>query len=580
MGNFKNKKFIFKSKGQVMIFSVISFLAISLLIVTGIVNPVAREYNLLNQKLDSRKSFYVSESGLEDAYYRIKTSKAISSPEVLDVGGNLTFTTTITSTSDQKTISSLGSKSNINRNNQFILKTGTGVTFNYGMQTGAGGIVLNNGSQITGSVYSNGSITGSGAITGTAKSANGSNLTPSETNGSGTPTYDIVFGTANNIQDFAQSFQLSSAEAINKVDLYLKKVGNPNSLTVRIVADNGGVPSTSEITSGTLSSSLVSTTYGWVSAIFSSNPMLSANTTYWFVIDGASSVSSYYTIGGNANGYASGIGKLGQYSSSWADTSPAGLDGFFKVYTGTGTTGLINGITIGTGIVGDAYSHTVNNSTIAGRNYCQTGTGNNKSCITSYTPPVQIPMPISDQNIIDWKTVAEAGGVTTGNVSISGTSSLGPRKITGNLTLNGGSDLTLNGTIWVVGNLILNTNSTLRLSSSYGANEGVVVVDGNITINNNVNFYGSGTSGSYPMLLSTSSSSSAIAVSNNSDGAILYAANGTVSLANNSSAIAINGYSVTLGNNATLNFSSGIVDSNFLSGPSGGWEIDSWKEIE
>ncbi|MDQ3245201.1 MAG: hypothetical protein M3P22_02580 [bacterium] len=564
--------------GAAMILSIVFFLSISLAIIAGLVSPTVREFKITGDRNKAKQSFFLSESGIEDAFYRLKNNFTLTSPTSITIDGN-TVTTTITDSGGQKIISAVGDVANRERTNELILDAGTGVSFSYGMQSGQGGFTMSNGSQVNGSVYSNGSIIGSGTITGSATSANSSALAADQTNDSGIPAYDVQFGNANGTQDFAQSFQVSSTDLVNKVELYLKKVSTPGNLTVHIVTDNSGVPSTTELANGSLSASLVSTSYGWVSVPFSSNPQLTAGTTYWIVIDGGTSSSKYYYIGANANGYANGTGKIGTYSGTWNNTSPSGLDGFFKLYLG-GFTGLISGITVGSGGVGNTYAHTVNNSTIAGTNYCQTGSGNNKSCNTSLADPTQVALPISDQNIIDWKAEATAGGVYSGNYVVSGSQSYGPKEITGNLSFENGAILTVTGTLWVHGTIDVSNNATVRLSSSYGASEGVIVADGNVIIGNNANFYGSGTTGSYPMVLTTSNSSSAINLSNNAGAVILYAGNGTINVDNNAGATALTAYRITLGNNAIINYDSGLVNSNFVSGPSGGWNVTSWKETQ
>lgn len=574
----KNKK-IKTNKGAAMLISVIFFLFISLAIISGLVSPSIREFKNANELMQSHQSFFLSESVIEDSYFRLKTGKDIGSTNTITLENNSATANITDSGYNEKTISSLGDVFSRQRKNEMMLSTGTGISFSYGVQSGTGGVTMSNGSSVNGSVYSNGNITGSGSITGTALSANSSALTADQINDSGTPSYNVIFGNANSTQDFAQSFQVSTSSPVNKVELYLKKVSTPGNLTVRIVTNSTDKPSTTTLASGSLSASLVSTTYGWVSVPFSSNPELTAGVTYWIVIDSATNSSKYYIIGANNNGYSSGNGKIGQYSGTWNNTSPSGLDGFFKLYLG-GLTGLISGITIGTGGVGNAYAHTVNNSNIAGTNYCQTGSGNNKSCNTSLQDPTQVAMPISDQNILDWKAEGTAGGIYSGNYVSSSNSSLGPKEITGNLSVTNGAHLTVTGTLWVHGTIDISNNATVSLSSSYGTSEGVIVADGIVNIGNNASFSGSGSSGSYLMVLSTSTSTSAIKLSNNGGAVILYAANGTVELENNASAKSLNGKFINLENNSTVIYDSGLANANFVNGPSGGWTISSWKEIK
>ncbi len=564
-----------------MLISILFFLFISLSIITGLVSPTVRQFRIANDLMLSRQSFALSESGMEDVFYRLKHAISVGSSTTLSIGGNSTNTVITDSGYNQKTITSLGDVSSRQRRNQMVLNTGDGISFGYGVQIGIGGLTMGNGSQIQGSAYSNGNITGSGsaAITGTAAAANTSALVADQTNGSGVPTYNVTFGDTNATQDFAQSFVTSNTEVVNKVDLYLRKVSTPSNLTVRIVANNGGSPSTTTLASGSMSATLVSTTYGWVSVPLSSTPELTAGTTYWIVVDSATSSSKYYQIGANADGYPSGAGKIGQYSSTWNNTTPSGLDGFFKLYLG-GLTGSIDHITVGTGTVGNSYAHTITDSTIAGTNYCQIGTGNNKSCTTTLPDPVQLPMPISEQNILDWKGAAEAGGVINGDYIIDGTTgSLGPIKINGNLTIKNSANITMNGHIWVTGDFLMSNNADVWLASSYAGSEGVIITDGTASIKQNAEFHGSGT-GSFVMVLSTSTSTSAITLENNGGAVILYAANGTVDLAPGSEAKALNGKKINIQNTAIIKYESGLANSNFVNGPSGGWSITTWKEIK
>jgi len=563
-----------------MLIVVVFFLFITLAIIAGLVSPTVREFQNANNLKQSRQSFFLSESAVEDAYFRLKTGKALGATDTITIGSYSATATITDSGYNEKTISSMGDVDSRQRKNELVLNTGTGISFSYGVQAGAGGFTMGNNSVVNGSVYSNGNITGAGTVTGTALSANSAALEADQTNGSGVPASNVTFGNANGTQDFAQSFQVSETGVVNKVDLYLKKVSTPSNLTVRIVSNSGGSPGTTTLTSGPLSASLVSTTYGWVSVPFSSNPELTEGTTYWIVIDGSTNSSRYYMMGANANGYSGGTGKIGQYSGTWNNTNPSGLDGFFKLYLG-GLTGLISGITVGTAGVGDAYAHTVNNSTIAGSNYCQTGSGNNKACNTTLPDPTQVAMPISDQNILDWKDEAEAGGTHSGDYTLDSTSgSLGPKKITGNLSVNNNASLTVNGTLWVQGNINISNNAAVRLSSSYGTSEGVIVADGTVVIGNNAVFSGSGSAGSYLMVLSTSTSTSAITLSNNGGAVILYAANGTVNLSNNAGAKALNGKNINLNNNVVIVYDSGLANANFVNGPSGGWGITEWKEVK
>jgi hypothetical protein len=580
----KNKEnTIQKNKGAAMIIVVFFFMFMSLTILIGIITPVVREFKIASANFDSKKSYFTAESGVEDVLYRIKNSMMVGSSEDLTIDDSSTTTTVTDISSSHKEITSLGETGEVERRVFTSVDTGVGASFSYGVLTGGGGFFMSNNSRINGSVYSNGNITGSETggvktITGSATAANSPTLAADQENGSGNPPYEIIFGKENASQDFAQSFQVSTTGEVSKAKFYIKKISTPSNITVRIVSNSSGSPSTTNLTTGTISSSGVSTNYGWVEVAFTTNPRLFSGTTYWLVLDSNYSSSKYYKIGLNNNGYANGTGKIGKYSSTWNNTSPSGRDGFFKLYFG-GLTGLINGITVGTGSVGNAYAHTVTNATIAGTNYCKTGSGNNKACDTSRDDPVPVVMPISEQNILDWKANAEESGIPyEGNYTVSTDNTLGPKKITGNLNIE--ETLTISGTIWVQGNLLLSENSKINLAPEYGSSEGVLVVDGTITIDNNATFEGSGTDGSYVLALTTSTSSAAVSLGQNAGAVALYASNGTILVDQNGTAKSLTGYYIRLAENAIITYDDGLANANFINSPSGSWNVSGWKETE
>ncbi len=582
-----NLKKIKRNSGAAMLISIIFFLFISLAIVFGIVSPGVREFKVSGDSISSKQSYFLSESGVEDAYFRIKNNKTIGSTTLITLGGNTANTLITNVGTSQKTITSLGDVASKQRSSQMIIKAGTGVVFKYGTQAGQGGITFANNSGLNGSLYSNGNIYGSNGafITGDAYVADAPALSADQTNGSGIPANNIVFGNATSTQDFSQGFQLDNDGKINKAQIYLKKVGAPSNATVRITTDSSGKPSTTNVATGTLNANLVTTSYGWVDVSFSSNPQMITGITYWLVVDSASNSSNYYTIGGNSS-YANGTGKIGQYGSTWNNTSPSGLDGYFSIFLG-GTKGSIDNMNIGSSGVGSAFVDSITNSTIANKAYCQTGSNNNKTCDTSRANPTQENLPVSDANIADWQADAENGGVTNGNVTVSGSQTIGPRKIIGDLTVSG--TLTIANTIWVTGNI--NINGTVKLAPSFGATTGIIISDGYITMANNSVFTDSGTAGSYIMLLSTSSCDSAIVgnpcgsndainASNNSNLIIVNAQKGAIHFNNNASVKEMVANRIYLANNSTISYGSGLISVDFSSGPSGGWDIDTWAESQ
>jgi len=193
------------------------------------------------------------------------------------------------------------------------------------------------------------------------------------------------------------------------------------------------------------------------------------------------------------------------------------------------------------------------------------------------------PLPISASKVQEWKLQAANGG-TIGSKIVSGNESLGPVKIEGNLTVNNGKTLTVDGTIYVTGNIIFSPNAIIKLASSYGPFSGMIIADGTITLENGVILSGSGEPSSYMMVLSTNSSLDplipAIDVRNGVNGGIIYTTNGIIYLKNSMTAREITGYMIQVQENITIVYESGLQDAIFTAGPGGSWKVASWKEIE
>lgn len=289
-------------------------------------------------------------------------------------------------------------------------------------------------------------------------------------------------------------------------------------------------------------------------------------------------VAFFYGIQIGAGGFSLS-NNSGVNGNIYSNASVTGTNGSFITGSVSAVTS-ISGITIGTGTTGDANAPSVTNSIVRGSLYCQTGSGNNKVCNTSGTLPTALPLPIADEQITEWKGEADDGGMI-GSQTLSGTSNtLGPVKINGDLTLSNNARLTVTGTIWVTGNLVLSNGASVELHPSYGESDGMVIVDGTSTLSNSSTFEGSGNSESYIMLLSTNSSASAIILSNNAGAVVLYAPNGTVQVSNNAGLNQVTAKSVSLQNNAVIDYEQGMINASFVSGPSGGFEITSWEEVE
>jgi len=113
----------------------------------------------------SSQAYYASEAGVEDVLLRLVKKMNWSSPYNLKVG-NATATVEISDiVGGTRTITSKGNFLNRIRKIQIIYAISTQqVSFHYGAQVGEGGMIMGNGSQVLGNVFSNGSVTGGGTI--------------------------------------------------------------------------------------------------------------------------------------------------------------------------------------------------------------------------------------------------------------------------------------------------------------------------------------------------------------------------------------------------------------------------------
>ncbi|MFC1701089.1 hypothetical protein ACFLZ0_03075 [Patescibacteria group bacterium] len=294
-------------------------------------------------------------------------------------------------------------------------------------------------------------------------------------------------------------------------------------------------------------------------------------------------ISFYYGAQAGERGIEMGNGSIiqGNVFSNGAITGSGNITGTAIVSNNN----EINGISIGE----DAYAYSCVNSNITNTLYSLSD-GSITNCdydsLEIISEIASSSMPIDDAQINDWKNDAITGGTISGDyiLAISETQSLGPIKITGNMILNNNSTLNITGIIYVEGNIITNNNTTLKLDSNFGSNSGIILSDGKINIQNNVNIQGSGTTGSYIMLLSTNNSldnsDPAIDIYNNAQGAVFYTTAGLIRLHNNISVREATGYKLSLDNNATISYESGLSDMRFTSGTGGSWGVELWQEIE
>lgn len=234
----------------------------------------------------------------------------------------------------------------------------------------------------------------------------------------------------------------------------------------------------------------------------------------------------------------------------------------------------------------DVHANTINDAIINKDAYYENGNISGTT-VSGVEYPNSPAVPAVDLPIIDydfWRGIAQSGGVISNDYTINSDIDFGPKKIDGNLFIDNNITVTMQGPLWVTGDFSFGNNSLLQLDNSFGDNSSVIIVDGNLDVSNNSNIVGSGSEGSYILVVSTSSSLDenvpAINVSNNVDGAVFYSPNGISRIRNNVQIKEVTGRKIVVDNNAQIIYETGLADAKFSSGPSGGWVLSDWREVE
>ncbi len=269
----------------------------------------------------------------------------------------------------------------------------------------------------------------------------------------------------------------------------------------------------------------------------------------------------------------------------------------------TGNVWAVGGINPGGGqsdrltVTKNAYGSVINNCTVNGNTYSPVLPTN---CVVSGTKtitPAPTPLPLPNVDTNYWRSAATNGGVISGNYTLSTNASLGPKEITGDMTLNGNAVLTLTGPLWVHGTFTMNGNSQLILADSFGvngtvilldhptdkANQGILVLNSNAAVKKN-------TQGGYILFVSTNQTNNctvaAATFNSNSSAAGIVAKDGCVHNNSNSNLISLAARQIVLDSNTQITYETGLSSELYLPGPgvggSGGnfgWTISSWKEI-
>ncbi|MEX0672826.1 MAG: hypothetical protein WDZ82_02580 [Candidatus Paceibacterota bacterium] len=209
-------------------------------------------------------------------------------------------------------------------------------------------------------------------------------------------------------------------------------------------------------------------------------------------------------------------------------------------------------------------------------------------------------LPISDEQIEKWKDGAVEGGVNDcggeSSYQIKSDETIGPIKFECDLQVQGGGTVvTIGGPVWVEGDITVQNSAIFRIDTDLDNKSVAIIADypsdptskGTIDLQNNTEFEGTGEEGSYILFVSQNSSAEegggteAIKIQNSAVGdLLLYAGHGKVVLQNNVSLREVTAYLIEAQNSAEVIYETGMANLLFDSGPAGGYEISSWREVE
>lgn len=179
-----------------------------------------------------------------------------------------------------------------------------------------------------------------------------------------------------------------------------------------------------------------------------------------------------------------------------------------------------------------------------------------------------------------WKDKADDGGIIDcasqpAQCDLnSGTTPIGPKKYVGNFYLSNTAIATLKGPIWVTGNIVLSNSSKINLDEGFGSTSTVIITDGTFSVSNSaqVNPTSANPKG-YIMVVTTSTSNTAVNLANSGSNAIIYALEGTAYLSNSAKSTALVAKKLEMANSASFTYDQGLASMLFTTGPGGSWQI-------
>lgn len=153
-----------RNRGAALLLFVLFFTFASLALASFVSGAVYNAMVQYQQLAATKQSWYASESLGEDMAYRLMNGLNYDLIEENNFyGADATTTTSIDFVSNDFVVTTDSEYYDAARTSEIRLTIGTGVAFNFGLQSGNGGIHMDNNSGVQGNVFSNGAVTGAGS---------------------------------------------------------------------------------------------------------------------------------------------------------------------------------------------------------------------------------------------------------------------------------------------------------------------------------------------------------------------------------------------------------------------------------
>jgi hypothetical protein len=582
---------------------------VTVAIMTTVATLSTRQAQGVDAQLATEKTFFAAEAGLNQAMYKLAVDPATAN--FATTVDNVSVSVVITAAGFQRIITATAADASgkVRTLQVTVNAPGFGGGFANAVQSGDGGVVMENNSAVIGDLYSNGTVTGGGQATVQGNVTVASNVVNDQQDVSNTGEFNFGRPLSSTSYDVAQRFTVGSTAGtpgtLSRVSVLLRKQGNPaiHSLLWRITSDSGGIPTT-DLRHGFMDDSGVSTitnSFAWVNINLPTPLPVSAGQKLWLLLDAPTTASNDYWVWAmDSNDSYNGAGDFGASSSAnwsnagvvWTNLEADGADFAFKTWLGGVNTRLEN-ITVwksvaanrvtGTGsgyakVCGDAYYDTISDSSA---DFLNSSTApSSSSCPSPWTAGAGYPgstdqpfrpLPINDTVITQWEndvsttntppTPGSCPSGYTGWYCIMSNTTLGNVKINNSVYVDGAVTITLTGNVWVTGSIVFANAGAgkLQAASSLGAASVVLVVNGTISISNNYGFQGSGDPKSFVIIATSSNATPAITADNGSASLLLAAPNGQVDVMQNGTLNAAIGKTLHLFNNSTVTYNSNLA---------------------